>query len=675
MVERRFGTSDGRDRLRRLVVLALVTLAWFAAPASASGQLTGEALIPSVVAPDDLMPAQRRTDTLGGTLLVQAIAPPVDLPGIPGLDESVNPEVLRAPGDVPPYVQPGLEWIEPEPLFNYPFDAPLGYTGPSGILPRDFQQSAHFIPIEDRWRIGFPEWDRYGNGQVPVVDTPYELGRWWDPYAQSVLKGDYPIVGQHTFLNITAMSQTLLEFRQVPTPTTPFESTVDPFQEEFFGDPDQFFFLNNTKLTFDLLHGDAAFKPADWRIKVTPIFNDNYLDVEELAIVNPDVREGTTRLRDDFALEEWFVESKLADLSADYDFLSVRAGSQLFNSDFRGFIFSDINRSVRLFGTHESNRDQFNVIWFDQTEKETNSELNTFEDRHQNTVIANYYRQDFIWPGYTAQVSYHYNNDEPSFRFDENNFLVRPAPVGVFAPHEVDSHYIGWAGDGHINRVNISHAFYYVVGEDELNPFAGRRTRIDAQMGAVELSYDRDWIRFRTSGFFASGDDDIDDGEAEGFDAIFDNPAFAGGEFSFWQRQAVRLLGVNLTNRGSLLADLRTSKTQGQTNFVNPGLFLFNLGMDFEVTPKARLISNVNFLWFDETEVLERFVFQDDIDDEIGTDLSLGVEYRPLLSNNIIVVAGISGLIPGGGFEDLYNEFKGDADGLFAGFTELILTF
>jgi hypothetical protein len=213
------------------------------------------------------------------------------------------------------------------------------------------------------------------------------------------------------------------------------------------------------------------------------------------------------------------------------------------------------------------------------------------------------------------------------------------------------------------------------VGEDELNPFAGRRTRIDAQMGAVELSYDRDWIRFRTSGFFASGDDDIDDGEAEGFDAIFDNPAFAGGEFSFWQRQAVRLLGVNLTNRGSLLADLRTSKTQGQTNFVNPGLFLFNLGMDFEVTPKARLISNVNFLWFDETEVLERFVFQDDIDDEIGTDLSLGVEYRPLLSNNIIIVAGISGLIPGAGFEDLYNEFNGDADGLFAGFTELILTF
>ena len=42
-------------------------------------------------------------------------------------------------------------------------------------------------------------------------------------------------------------------------------------------------------------------------------------------------------------------------------------------------------------------------VWFDQTEKQSNSGLNTFDDRHQNVVIANYYRQDFIWPGYTTE--------------------------------------------------------------------------------------------------------------------------------------------------------------------------------------------------------------------------------------------------------------------------------
>ena len=43
--------------------------------------------------------------------------------------------------------------------------------------------------------------------------------------------------------------------------------------------------------------------------------------------------------------------------------------------------------------------------------------------------------QDFLFPGYTAQVSYHYNNDAPSFHFDRNGFLVRPDPAGVFTPH------------------------------------------------------------------------------------------------------------------------------------------------------------------------------------------------------------------------------------------------
>src|SRR5207249_5860187 len=125
----------------------------------------------------------------------------------------------------------------------------------------------------------------------------------------------------------------------------------------------------------------------------TPIFNVNYLAVDELAIVNPDVRRGTNRGRTWFALEEYFLETKLADLSPDYDFLSVRVGSQPFNSDFRGFIFSDTNRAVRLFGTRNANREQFNLVYFRQLEKDTNSGLNTFHERHQDVFAANYYIQ------------------------------------------------------------------------------------------------------------------------------------------------------------------------------------------------------------------------------------------------------------------------------------------
>ena len=111
-----------------------------------------------------------------------------------------------------------------------------------------------------------------------------------------------------------------------------------------------------------MFHGSTtAFKPLDWQLRVQPIFNRNVVQFNELAQVNPDVRKGLTRTRYDFALEQWFVEAKLGDLSADFDFASVRAGSQPFTSDFRGFVFSDINRGVRLFGTRFGNRDQFNI--------------------------------------------------------------------------------------------------------------------------------------------------------------------------------------------------------------------------------------------------------------------------------------------------------------------------
>lgn len=591
--------------------------------------------------------------------------------------DPTRPEILRVPsGPLAPIESAPWEPADDEAaILQWPFDAPLGFSGPSGVLPSAVQLDSHFVPVEDRWRIGFPAWDRDEEPNTWMTDSPYIEGRWYDPYNQNVLKGDYPIVGQHTFLNLTAATNVLQELRQVPTPTSPFESTDDPFEEEFFGNPNQYFYAQNFVLSADLLHGDAAFKPADWRIKINSIFNLNYLGVEELAVVNPDVTQGKTRFREDYALEEWFVESKLADLSPNYDFVSVRAGSQSFVSDFRGFIFSDLNRGVRLFGNRNANRGQFNVVWFDQTEKDTNSLLNTFDDRHQNTVIANYYQQDFIWPGYTAELSFHYNRDQASIEFDRNDFLVRPDPVGVFQPHQVDAYYLGWAGNGHINRVNVSHAFYWALGRDELNPLAGREININAQMAALELSYDRDWMRFRSSVFWASGDDDINDGQGEGFDAIFDNPNFAGGEFSYWQRQTVRLFGVNLVNRQSLLPNLRSSKFQGQTNFVNPGLYLLNVGVDADVTPKFKLISNANLLWFEQTEVLEQFVFQGDIDNFIGADLSLGAEYRPYHNNNVLIVGGISGLIADEGFQDLYNPIVGNVGGLFASFLDVVLTY
>ena len=119
---------------------------------------------------------------------------------------------------------------------------------------------------------------------------------------------------------------------------------------------------------------------------------------------------------------------------------SVRAGIQPFISDFRGFIFSDTNLGVRLFGNYANNRYQFNAAYFYMLEKDTNSELNTPHFRDQTVFIANLFRQDTVHHGYTTQFSFHYNDDRPTRHFDENDFLVRPALIG-----DVRFNYNRWA--------------------------------------------------------------------------------------------------------------------------------------------------------------------------------------------------------------------------------------
>jgi hypothetical protein len=58
---------------------------------------------------------------------------------------------------------------------------------------------------------------------------------------------------------------------------------------------------------------------------------------------------------------------------------------------------------------------------------------------------------------------------------------------------------------------------------------------------------------------------------------------------------------VTLSSRNGVLIDLRSSKEQGQSNFVNPGTMLLGVGADFDLTPRLRLSTNVNHLWFQNT--------------------------------------------------------------------------
>ncbi len=566
-----------------------------------------------------------------------AAAPASRLPRLPGL----GPPDLSAPPETAvasyrelrrrPDAQPGQEIVSPE------------------VLP---PAQEVFLEMPDRWNVAMPEWNRYGRrGDYPYV----RANHWYDPFNRNRLKGDKPIFGQRTFLNITAIANTFADERRVPAPSN--VSSAQPGSDNFFGRGEQFALSQTFRFSFDLFHGDTSFRPVDWRIRVTPAVNVNYLNVRELGIVNIDVRGGTRRLDSHAGLQEAFVEYKIRDLSPNYDFLSVRAGIQGFSSDFRGFLFVDEQPGVRLFGNLHSDRWEYNAAYFNLLEKNTNSGLNTFAPRHQQVILANFYIQDFIKPGYTAEFSVHYNKDDASIHYDENGFLVRPAPAGIAQPHEIRAAYLGWTGNGHFGRINVSHAFYEALGTDDLNPIAGRAVTINAQMAAAEVSVDRDWSRYRLSAFYASGDGNPRDGRATGFDSIVDDPAFDGGIFSFWNREGIRLTGtgVALTSPDSLLPSMRTNKEEGQANFVNPGIFILNAGADFDLTPKLKTLLNVNYLRFQRTAPIELLLFESPIHNTIGLDYSLGFQYRPPLSENISITGGVSALSPGQGVRDIYT--------------------
>jgi hypothetical protein len=567
--------------------------------------------------------------------------PPV-LPQLPEYGEEALPRSLELPRKGVREVVPRRRKLEYE---TYPESE----TG-EGLLPSS-------QPVPNRWFIGFGRWKRYAD---PSTETTYQSDlHLWHPYLQSKLKGDAPIYGQDIFLNLTVENFFQTEWRRLPTPSG--VSSDRPNSSEFFGRGEQYFWSNDFSIGVDLFKGETAFKPVEWALRFLGVYNYNYITVEETGVVNPDPRSDdrryTVREKDFYSLQEAFAEIHVRDLSNNYDFISSRFGIQPFVSDFRGFIFNDTNLGVRIFGNFDNNRWQYNIAAFDMLEKDTYSDLNEFNERSQQVYVANVFRQDLIWKGYTGQLNFVANFDNNSRHYDKNGFITRPAPIGTVADHYLQAYYLGWTGDGHIGWLNIDHAFYQVLGEDSLNGIAGQRTDINAQMAALEVSVDKNWMRHKLSVFYASGDHDPTDSHATGFDTVLDRPFFIGGPFSFYSHQGFNLAGtsVNFKQRDSLVIDFRTSKTEGQSNFVNPGAFIIGYGFDADVTPKLKSFINVNYIRTTGTETTELVLFTNHSSNDFALDCSAGFEWRPLLTENVIITAGVGFLIPRWGYKDIYR--------------------
>jgi hypothetical protein len=138
------------------------------------------------------------------------------------------------------------------------------------------------IPV-DRWRI------------VDALGHPANIT---DPYnTNNVLKGDRPIRGKDGFSVLTASTTSLFESRHLAA--------------------QQFFNSQTASIDAVLYEGDTIFRPADYQLRLTPIFN--YSSTSS---------NGATTTTTSVGAQALFFEKHLRDVSAHYDFDSVRIGIQ-----------------------------------------------------------------------------------------------------------------------------------------------------------------------------------------------------------------------------------------------------------------------------------------------------------------------------------------------------------
>lgn len=508
------------------------------------------------------------------------------------------------------------------------------------------------IAVPDRWRI---------------VEALGYKEHWWDPYNQNSWKGDKPYRQNGKdkwFFAFTGISDTVMEYRRLPTPVGG-QSADRAGAVDTFGEGDQYAYVQNLATEFVVYKGNTVFMPPELEFRFAPVFNWNRVEVDERLALSTDPVKGPTRSDSHVGIQAAFVDYHLRNVSPRFDFDSIRVGVQPITADFRGFLFNDNQLGVRVFGNRDNNRYQYNLGWFRRIEKDTNSGLNDVGAplRDDDVFLFNVYRQDLFVTGFTSQLAlvHNRNREDSEYYYDQNGFLVRPAAIGTEIPRQYDVTYLGYNGDGHLGLWNLSVSTYFAFGEESPSVFTGEDSDIRAGFAAAELSHDFDWVRGRLSVLHGSGDDDPYDDVSSGFDAILENPLFAGADTSFWIRQAVPLIGgggVSLSNRNGVLNSLRSSKDEGQSNFVNPGVNLIGVGADFDILPQLRLSMNANALFFDETAVLEVARNQAPIDKEIGLDLSTALIWRPLFNQNVIMRLSYAMLVPGEGYVQLFEDDK-----------------
>lgn len=306
--------------------------------------------------------------------------------------------------------------------------------------------------------------------------------------------------------------------------------------------------------------------------------------------------------------------------------IRVKAGIQQYMSDFIGSIYDDTDPGVRIYGNIEGI--EWSVIGMQRIENDLVSRLNdTGENRDQEVYIGHAL---FKIGDTLVKPSIHYNDDSEG---DHDR--------GRSDKHEeVQAFYAGLTTYGPIGPFQILTGLYGVIGDQEnatingldfrgdLAPLFQRNPKnndmnVRAFSGYIDIAHTmlEGKLTPHTGLFYASGDDDPFDDDAEGFDSISDNVNIWGDRgividdrlsVNFASVRALNLMrqaSVTVVNDDSPYTSLRDR--DDSSNFINPGVIAWNLGATAKPFEFMDFNTNFTYFWWATTDVLEAVLTAD----------------------------------------------------------------
>jgi hypothetical protein len=502
----------------------------------------------------------------------------------------------------------------------------LALVPPTALAQAPAQQAPPDIqPEPDRWRT-----------LEPLGIGSKQRNPLYDPYNQNILKGDLPVFGDRLFFSATGVLDSIVDFKRNLDFHQSGRIRNVPFHEH------NTVGQTTATLALELFSGYTVFTPKDWAIRLTPIFRFRCGDKNAID-------EGCG---EDARMLEAFGEAKLFEIGDTFDATTGRIGLQAFNSDFFGLIYNDVQPGARIFSEIARNRFKVNLAAFDRLNKEKLSGLNEWKRRDHQVGIASLQWDDFLLDGFNVLPSFVVNHDDNE---DKTAGTLR-------------AYYVGFTTNGRLGRVNVNSAFYYAFGETARNTPNRRSQDISAWTALGQVLYPIRWTVPRLAIAYASGDGNPRDNTAGGFDSVFDNVAFGGGQFSYLFGEKIQLGNTTLLRGNSVYPSLRGANATSQ--FVNPGAIAINPGIDLLLTPKTLFEANVNYVRFDDTSSLEAALGRR-VGHEVGWEVNSGVTYRPFLNEQVIVFAGGGLFFPGQAIKDTFGTEKT----VYKALVRLLLTF